>query len=61
MSVVFPPPPMIAVTPGWIFSASDSFIVHTTPLYKYKNSIRALPRQEYRNIVDNGEYSVVKF
>ena len=30
MSVVFPPPPMIAVTPGWISSAFCSFTEHTS-------------------------------
>ena len=30
ISVVFPPPPMIAVTPGWISSAFCSFTEHTS-------------------------------
>ena len=35
MSVVFPPPPMMAVTPGFTCSASDSFTAHAPSLFSF--------------------------
>ena len=35
MSVVFPPPPMMAVTQGLICSASDKFTAHTSLLFPF--------------------------
>ena len=61
MSVVFPPPPMMAVTPGLICSASDKFTAHTSLLFPFlKDNTRAVLRQEYRKNVDNPEPNMVK-